>query len=224
MSSMKRIGWAVLTVTIVAGSSVASAQQTCTVTRSQVEADIQAGVPDDEIQRRYSNCRAADSTTGTTASIMDASGIGLVTDEQNMLFTPAGSSTFWEALQACGYHPQREELDCAIDIRQSFGFGGPIGGGPGSHEWVLFCAGIGAGGALVPINIGQVHLHDAPGANPRWDFGVVVQANPALAGLANNGATIPGRAILSWAIIPPANCNWAPVWGNWANFRFRLDP
>lgn len=200
-----------------------SLQAQCPVSRSQVEAELADGVTGEELYTKYGSCAGT-----TSVATLDAAYIGgdveLGVDALNMIINPPGSSQFWEALQACGYHPQREEAECAIDIRQSFGFGGAIGAGAGSHEWVLFCAGIGAGGALVPINISGVHIHDAPGQNPRWDFGVAIQANPALHARLNNGATLPARAILSWAIVPPMNCNWAPVWGNWANFRIRLDP
>ena len=194
--------------------------------RSVVEAELANGVTGEELYTKYGNCGV--SSSGTLSSALDVAysneDVELGVDALNVIINPPNSSQFWEALQACGYHPQREEAECAIDIRQSFGFGGAIGAGAGSHEWVLFCAGIGAGGALVPINISGVHIHDAPGQNPRWDFGVAIQANPALHQRLNNGATLQARAILSWAIVPPLNCNWAPVWGNWANFRIRLDP
>jgi hypothetical protein len=214
------------TLLLLAGVPALQAQ-TCTVSRSQVESELASGTTGDVLYTKYGNCTSTDSTSSpTSTSALSSVGddIALGVDELNVIINPAGASQFYEAIQSCGYHPQREEAECALDIRQAFGFGGAIGAGPGSHEWVLFCAGIGAGGALVPINISGVHVHDAPGQAPRWDFGVAIQANPALQGRANNGASIQARAILSWALIPPLNCNWVPVWGNWANFRLRLDP
>lgn len=217
MSYVKRIGWFALLalVLLVAGSSAASAQ--CTVTRSQVEADVVAGLSADEMQAKYANCTAS-SGSAATATIAGP-GISAISEEAN---TFVNFNINWERIESCGYHPQREEADCAIEIRQNTGFGGQICQAPGSTEYILLCVNFGAG--LVPIHTGTVHVHDAiPGSVPPWDFGVVIQANPRLAAMANNGVTLQARAILSWAI-PPPNCFWGPIWGNWANFRIRLDP
>ena len=195
----------------------------CTVTRSQVLADMNAGLTADDLQAKYAGCVSGDPSSATVSAAMfmqEESGIEQELGEAN---TPAFSgNTFWERIQSCGYHPQREEAVCAIEIKQTTGFSGRICVGPGSTEYVLLCVNLGAG--LVPIHTGTVHVHDAPaGAVAPWDFGVVTQANAALAARANNGATLPARAILSWAI-PPANCNAVPIWGNAVNFRLRLDP
>lgn len=194
----------------------------CTVTRSQVLADLEAGYSAEELQAKYAGCVSPDpsGTSTTSLFVQEESGVDLELDAAN---TPAFSgNTSYERIQSCGYHPQREEAVCSIEIRQTGGFGGRICVAPGSTEYVLLCVNLGAG--LVPIHTGTVHVHDAPaGAVAPWDFGVVIQANPALASRANNGATLPARAILSWAI-PPANCNAVPVWGNAVNFRLRLDP
>lgn len=224
MSSVKKVGWVWILglALLVAGSSAASAQN-CTVTRSQVEADVMAGLGPDELQTKYAGCVSGDSTSAasTYELAFEESEVDVVTGRTN---SPAFSgNTSWERIQACGYHPQREEAVCAIDILRTTGYGGRICVAPGSTEYVLLCVAL-PGGGLVPIHTGTVHIHDAPaGAVPPWDFGVVIQANPRLASLANNGATLPARAILSWAI-PPANCNAVPIWGNAVNFRIRLDP
>lgn len=225
MSYVKRIGWIALLalVLLVAGNPAASAQN-CTVTRSQVEADVLAGATPEELQAKYAGCVSGDSTSGAASAFeleFDESEVDLATGQTN---TQAfAGNTSWEKIQACGYHPQREEAVCAIDILRTTGFGGRICVAPGSTEYVLLCVTF-PGGGLVPVHTGTVHVHDAnAGAVPPWDFGVVIQANPRLAALANNGATLPARAILSWAI-PPANCNAVPIWGNAVNFRIRLDP
>jgi hypothetical protein len=214
MVRSKNVLWLTLfALTFIAAVTPLHAQ--CTVSRSQIEAELAAGATGDDLYTKYGNC-----TASSTAMVAPASGITAITDEAN---TFVNFNINWERIESCGYHPQREEADCAIEIRQNGGYGGPICAAGGSHEWVMLCVNFGAG--LVPVGTGEVHVHDAPaGAVAPWDFGVVVQGAPRLTGLLNNGATLPARAILSWAIIPPANCNWAPVWGNWANFRLRLDP
>jgi hypothetical protein len=215
MSNAKKTLWLVIPAAALLTAGSLSAQ--CSVTRAEVEDAIKAGATGEDLYNQYGSC----TSTGTASQTAPASRSGprAVGDKLN---TFVNFNINWERIEACGYHPQREEADCAVEIRQPFGYGGAIGAGPGSFEWVMLCVNLGAG--LVPVGTGQVHVHDSPGGIPTWDFGVVVQGNPALAGRLNNGATLPARAILSWAIIPPANCNWAPVWGNWANFRLRLDP
>jgi hypothetical protein len=109
-----------------------------------------------------------------------------------------------------------------VEIRQRSGFGGPICKAQGSHEFLLFCVDFGNG--LVPVHTNGVHVQDESlGAQPSWSFSATVQSNPALLGLANNGRTLRGRVILSWAF-PPPSCAYKPIWGNQSDFRFRLDP
>jgi hypothetical protein len=205
---------------LLVGAPAANAAQ-CTVKRSQVEADIAAGFTEEELAVKYAGC-TADDTQGTSATAV-AAGEGRlrhVASEMNVI-TNTGS-IFYERITQCGYHPQREEAVCAVEIRQNFGFGGRICQGPGSHEWVLLCVIL--GGAWVPVGVGGVHVHDAnAGSVPPWDFGVVTQAQPQLAGQLNNGQTLQARTILSWFFVP-TGCNYIPIWGNQADFRIRLDP
>lgn len=187
----------------------------CNVTRSQINSAIASGATASDLYNSYGGCTSSD-----TPSFASRQGMSRIADDLNV-FT--NFNVNWERIEACGYHPQRQEADCAVEIRQVNGYGGIIGAGAGSFEWVQLCVNFGAG--LVPVGIGQVHVHDAPaGAIAPWDFGVVVQGQPAISGRLKNGATFPARAILSWAVLPPANCAWAPPFGNWADFRLRMDP
>lgn len=136
-------------------------------------------------------------------------------------------SVFWESIDSCGYHPQRRELSCDVEVRQRFGFAGTPPGapgfnGPGSFEWLTFCADLGAG--LEVIHTSAVHLHDeAYGVQPNWYYAITAQDNPKLHQIARNGRTLKARAILSWALIPN-NCSYIPIWGNQADFQIKLDP
>jgi hypothetical protein len=213
-----------------AGLSGLSAQSTCTVTRNQILADRAAGLTSEQIRAKYAGCTAASSTAATSTAETVPSPADLdqpapenPSNPPYQIITDTGS-TAYEAITSCGYHPQREELACTVEIRQRFGFGGGIGAGPGSHEYVLFCVDYGDGAGLVPVHTNGFHIHDEGfGVNPNWYFSAIVQSNDRLLGLANNGITLKARAILSWAV-PPAGCFGAPWWGNQADFRIRLDP
>lgn len=202
--------------------------QTCTVTRSQALADLAAGMTEAEIGARYAGCVANDSaaqvllrSVGPTNLVAAPQALVVASET---ISNPGNSSTAYEAIKSCGYHPQREEAACTIEIRQRFGYGGVPAIGTGTHEWLLFC--VNFGGGYVPIHTSALHVHDEPfGVDPRWSQAGVVQANPQLHALANNGQTV-GRAriILSWLVNPNNNCNFVPVWGNRSDFRFKIDP
>lgn len=199
--------------------SLALAQDSCDpdALREEVQTLVQDGASQEDIQAAVANCANAQ-----TSAIR--SPLTNVAAAQN---TTATGSIFWEQIDACGYHPQRRELECAVEVRQRFGFAGTPPGapgfnGPGSWEWVQFCVDYGAG--LVPVNISAVHVHDeAYGVAPPWYYGVSVQADTTLHQAAVNGQTLRARAILSWTLIP-TGCNYTPIWGNQADFFIKLDP
>lgn len=186
----------------------------CTVSRDEVQAMLDKGADPVELSAKLEGCVAKEIYTANPA-FAPANGIG-----QSIKDT---GSTFYEALTSCGYQPQRKELTCPIEIRQPFGFGGPPALQPaGSYEYVLFCVNYGAG--LVPVNTNGVHVHDeAHGAVPNWYMSAVVPADLRLFSRPLRGQTLKARAILSWGL-PPASCQFAPIWGNQADFRIRLDP
>lgn len=218
MSHARRSSSSILGVAplLLASVMALEAQEPCPSSRADVEAEIAAGATGEELYQRYGHCNAGEILAATAPSVPKR-----VVDKANTFIS---FNTNWERIESCGYHPQREELQCALEIRRSTGYAGQIGAGPGSHEWVLFCVNFGTG--LRPVGLGQVHVHDAgAGApTPPWDFGVAVQAGSVLAGHLNSGRELQGKAILSWALVPPQDCFWDPLWGQWANFRIRLDP
>lgn len=184
----------------------AFAQQTaCGLTRGDVTQALEQGISAEQISADHDNC----ANTAQTMSLT------------KQTTTPTGS-IFWEEIDACGYHPQRRELDCAVEVKQQFGFAGFPAVGPGSWEWIQFCVDYGAG--LVPVNISAVHVHDEQfGVQPPWYYGVSVAADTTLHQALVNGQTLQARAILSWTLIP-TGCNYIPVWGNQADFQIKLDP
>ncbi len=138
-----------------------------------------------------------------------------------LVITNTGS-VYFEALESCGYHPQREEFTCSMSIRRQTGYAGQPAIGAGSNEWVTVCVDYGNG--LEPVDTASVHVHDeAYNQSPNWYFSAVIQANEKLQAQVQKGQTLRARAILSWAT-PARECKYRPVWGNQADFRIRLDP
>lgn len=138
----------------------------------------------------------------------------------------------YEEIKACGFYPQETRLECALDIKRTNGYAGPIGS-PGSTEYVYFCVDL-RGSGLEPVGMGNLQMHDeSAGAQPTWQYAVYRDFNPlggvrtsntgATTTTVTNGPTRNARAILSWALAP-TNCNYVPYWGNVVNFRIRFDP
>lgn len=142
----------------------------------------------------------------------------------------------FEELKACGLYPQKTRVECVLDIKLPFGFGGPIGSF-GSFEFVKLCVdwdGNQAFTATESVGEAIVHLHDesANGAPP-WQYAVYYDINPpggprtsnggATTTTTTNGPSFRARAILSWSV-SPTDCNFIPVFGNVLAFQIRLDP
>jgi hypothetical protein len=129
-------------------------------------------------------------------------------------------SLYYEEMSCSGYDPQRRQFASPIKIKQVFGFGGaPL---PGSREYVLHCV-ADVFGILQPVGRDSVHLANALGNQPTWQFAVITSATENLQTIQPmNGATRAARSILSWAL-PPTNCGFVPIWGNALNYRIRLD-
>lgn len=135
-------------------------------------------------------------------------------------------STQYEELTGCGYHPQRRELACVVELKKTSGYGGtpPYPAQMGSFEWVKFCVYYPGWEA---VNTSAVHVHDKPSfaMSPPYHYGVIVQANPRLHQALVNGQTLWARAALSWGSPPPA-VSWCSQ-GNWGNaiwLKIKLDP
>jgi hypothetical protein len=130
-------------------------------------------------------------------------------------------SIYYEEMSCSGYDPQRRQFASPIKVKQVLGFGGaPL---PGSRLHVLHCVSDDAG-ILQVVGQDSVHLANAlPGNAPTWQFAVITNAQENLQALQPmNNRTRIARSILSWGL-PPANCNFVPIWGNALNYRIRLD-
>lgn len=144
--------------------------------------------------------------------------------------------TFFEDIRQCGFYPQETRLECIVNVKQSFGYGGPIGS-PGTIENVLFCVDYNNNGSFdqsESVGEGSVAIHDeSAGAKPPWHYAVYRDFDPrgglrttndgASTTTKTNGPTLRARAILSW-FVEPTGCNYVPFWGNVLDFRIRFDP
>lgn len=144
--------------------------------------------------------------------------------------------TFFEQITACGFYPQETRLECILDVKQTGGYGGPIGS-PGTIENVLFCVDFNNNGSYdqtESVGEGSVAMHDeSAGGKPGWQYAVYRDFDPRGGlrttndGLSTTtktaGPTLNARAILSW-FVHPTGCNYQPFWGNTINFRIRFDP
>jgi len=208
-----------LAAILAAAGAAAAAAEPCTVTREQVLADVARGLSPEELAAKYAGCTAAGEAMAADPEPSVLAAVPPPIDSEHVTDT---GSTLYEAIKSCGYHPQREEADCTVEIRRRSGYGGQICQSQGSHEYLLFCVDYGAG--FVPVHTNGFHVYDAAGnPPPRWSFSGTIQSNPRLLAQPNLGQTLRGRVILSWAI-PPAGCAAMPIWGNQSDFRFRLDP
>lgn len=129
-------------------------------------------------------------------------------------------SLYFEEMSCCGYDPQRRTFACPVKIKQPFGFGGSPN--PGSREYVLNCVFDPNSNAYQPVGEDSVHLANSVAA-PGWQFAVVANANRNLP-LVQPMDQSPQRArsILSWGM-RPTSCTYQPIWGNWLDYRIRLD-
>lgn len=209
-------------------------QKPCpSVSREAVEDEIRKGLSTDEITAMYGAC-LPDGVEGVSLKMQKAMTVGddgfviggPIIIDPNIPDPTQDFDVYYEEIDSCGYHPQRRELECAVRVKQRFGFAGTptffgtAGSGPGSFEWIRFCV-----DGLPVSHVSAVHVHDeAYGDQPDWHYGVAVQADARLHQRLLDGTTHKARAILSWQVVPPQACNWIPRWGNWFDFQVKLDP
>ena len=142
-----------------------------------------------------------------------------------------GGNVFYEQIRSCGFYPQETRLACAIDIKQNFGYAGPIGSF-GSFEYVSFFIDWNNNGFQISDYVGSgiVHITDGSGGT---NFAVYRDFNPPGGPRTNNGGAVTttttngpiykALAKLSWAV-PVTNPGGVPVWGNDFFFTVRMMP
>ena len=142
-----------------------------------------------------------------------------------------GGNVFYEQIRSCGFYPQETRLACSIDIKQNFGYAGPIGSF-GSFEYVSFFIDWNNNGFQTADYVGSgiVHITDGSAGTA---FAVYRDFNPPGGPRTNNGGAVTttttngpiykALAKLSWAV-PVTNPGANPVWGNNFFFTVRMMP
>jgi hypothetical protein len=143
----------------------------------------------------------------------------------------AGGSVLFEQIRSCGFYPQESRLECTIDIKQPFGYGGPVGSF-GSFEYVSFFVDWQGNGFQISDYVGSgiVHMTDGSGGT---NFAVYRDFNPPGGPRTNNGGGVTttttngpvfkALAKLSW-FVPVTNPLAVQVWGNDFPFTIRMMP
>lgn len=145
--------------------------------------------------------------------------------------SPSAGSVWYEEIRSCGFYPQETRLACAIDIKQNFGYAGPIGSF-GSFEYVSFFIDWQGNGFQTTDYVGSgiVHITDGSGGT---NFAVYRDFNPpggprtsnggGVTTTTTNGPVYKALAKLSWAV-PVTNPGAPQAWGNNFFFTVRLMP
>ena len=153
--------------------------------------------------------------------------------ENPMKFVWKHNQTAYEKLVAVGYHPQLRELMGVIYIKRQYGYGGSCPNGFGSPEYVRFYVDWTNNGNFTDLwenqGLGRVHVFDPRKGNVNKlpiEYAVrkgTIMPKKLLSMLESICAVRRVRAILSWAIIPPAGQpNWKPFWGNVVETNIRF--
>lgn len=145
--------------------------------------------------------------------------------------TSAGGNVFYEQIRACGFYPQESRLECTIDIKQNFGFAGPVGS-YGSFEYVSFFVDWHNNGFQISDYVGSGIVQVADGSGGTH-FAVYRDFNPPGGPRTNNGGAVTTTtttgpiykvlAKLSW-FVPVTNPLAPQVWGNDFFFAIRMMP
>ena len=204
---------------LIASAALAQGGPCTESSRPEIEQLLADGASPEEVAAIYGQCTKPFDPRGSQPG---SATTGLA-NRNNIRFQAFPWSTLYESLRSCGYHPQREELDCSIEQRQRFGYGG-VGPAPAGSFWVTrFCYVDPPTGAVLS-HVSATHTNDhAAGPPPPYYFGAVVQPQIGLHLTPNLGQNVLGWAIMSWVIVPP-NCFALPFWGEATVFNFRLDP
>jgi len=206
--------WALVVACALLTSPVFANENCSDEERIAFQADVEAGIPMEELVQIYAQCA-------------DPASLPVLTSEAGVpdktIMQTATASVFYEQMNGCGYHPQIRVAACDVEVKRTTWYG-PFGPPPnGSFEYVTFC--FGCGGGWIPV-LGSVHVtNDTSGAPPSWGFMAYATA-PTACPAGGTGISFPIRATLSWAT-PAANpCTTTPmmIWGNQITFDTRDDP
>jgi hypothetical protein len=129
--------------------------------------------------------------------------------------------TTFEQLTCLGLQPSQSRLEAVVNIKQVTGYGtDPCG--TGSQEYVRFF--VQQGASWIDLGVASFDVFDISGTTHPLSYCASVDFSAARKFCsAENIVNV--RAILSWAIAPPAgDAGFTPVWGNVLNSRVQVAP
>ena len=132
-------------------------------------------------------------------------------------------NTTYEELTCVGYNPDTDILTAIVRVKLGSGYsGGPCT--DGSREYVRFYLDYGPGG-WVDHGVASFEIHDLGFEQPLC-YAVSIKLGPKMRTCCDKKPVLPVvRAILSWAVEPPAGMpDWPPVWGNRLERAIQIDP
>jgi hypothetical protein len=141
------------------------------------------------------------------------------------------TDTYFEEATCVALNPDVDVLEATVEIKRPFGYGGDLCS-PGSMEWVRFYISYDDGVTWEDVGVGSFNAHDIPdlvdcARQPTKPLSYTVAhplPDPHRARCRRPVLPLV-RAILSWAILPPAGQpNWLPVWGNVLDHHVQLAP
>ena len=147
---------------------------------------------------------------------------------KKVISQPSKGNTHFEELCCLGFYPQERRLEAVINIKQPYGYGGPLGS-IGSYEYVAFYLDWNDDGDFndtgESAGYGYVHVFDATFAIPKkkLEYCTAVYRDIIPLPTLKPGTHVRARAILSWQI-PPTGPNFRPRWGNVMECYIRVDP
>ncbi len=144
---------------------------------------------------------------------------------------PLQADTSWEELIDVGYNADRQELEATFAIKLPFGYGGNLCT-PGSWEYVRFWVNTGSGwqdAGLAGVNVHDLAAGtDCTGAEQLPVSYVARMSYQPTREICIFPLLPQVRAILSWAVPPPATGSapqdWTPVFGNVINDHVQIPP
>lgn len=139
---------------------------------------------------------------------------------------PIKQNRFYEQLGCVGYHPQQEQLEAVVHIKQPSGYGTDVCGA-GTTEFVRFYLSFDDGASWIDQGMTSFQAYNIPEGTEggkQLEYAVSLKVDPTRK-LCLGDHTIKMRGILSWNNPPPANQpDWSPVWGDRRDADIFVEP
>jgi hypothetical protein len=134
---------------------------------------------------------------------------------------PLQGDTSFEELVCVGLDPPFDLLEGVVQIKRTSGYGGDICS-PGTREYVRFFVDLYDNGVWHDVGVSHVTVHDIPGPKPLC-YAVRRYFSP-YEKFCFWENIVRVRAILQWAVPPPSDPTYVPIWGNVVDVQVQIQP